>query len=409
MEFFMITKKFSKSYDDALTQAYLFQSELVADQALFTAFSSKYAPTFAADFLADIQAADDIPTNEDDLNSQTLLSRQVEDKMELCKVHYQKLLLHVGFAWPNDDLILKVFGNNDYMDARRNPSKLTNLLQNAYNRANSTTYKADLISAGFIQADITLLDTLNDDLRAKLDEQQSFINHSTIRAQERAVAFNKVWDTMVQISNASKLIFKDNPAKVEYYLLYPEGPGPGSLSAPTGLRYFFTNKALYWDELPNATSYVLYYSETDDENDYTEIYSGSATEFAFIPNVQGWNYFSIKGRNSNGLGPAAFLKQGYYDGTVLPTPQNITIQLVSGTTNSVKLTWDEVPSAERYKIYKSIVAVGDPVGANSNIGQVDANEFIETVDSGHRYYYHVTAENGNQWSPVTSDVFIDVN
>jgi hypothetical protein len=220
---------------------------------------------------------------------------------------------------------------------------------------------------------------------------------------------NELYALVVKYCDYGKLAWDGvSPAKYNDYVIYTS-TSPGSLTAPTGLRYFFTNKALYWDELPNATSYVLYYSETGDENDYTEIYSGSATEFAFIPNVQGWNYFSIKGRNSNGLGPAAFLKQGYYDGTVLPTPQNITVQLVSGTTNSIKLTWDEVPSAERYKIYKSIVAVGAPVGANNNIGQVDTNEFIETVDSGHRYYYHVTAENGNQWSAITGDVFIEVN
>ena len=34
----MITKKFSKSYDEALTQAYLFQSLWIDNQAVFTVF-----------------------------------------------------------------------------------------------------------------------------------------------------------------------------------------------------------------------------------------------------------------------------------------------------------------------------------------------------------------------------------
>jgi hypothetical protein len=68
----MATKKFSKTYDEVLIQSYLFQSEFVADQTELTANSPLFASPFADDFLDDIEAADDIPTNEDDLNFQTL-------------------------------------------------------------------------------------------------------------------------------------------------------------------------------------------------------------------------------------------------------------------------------------------------------------------------------------------------
>jgi hypothetical protein len=66
----------------------LFQSELDVDQAAFTAFSPIFSPTFTTDFLDDIQAADAIPTNEDDLNNQTLISNQLEQKMEACRQHF---------------------------------------------------------------------------------------------------------------------------------------------------------------------------------------------------------------------------------------------------------------------------------------------------------------------------------
>jgi hypothetical protein len=102
------------------------------------------------------------------------------------------------------------------------------------------------------------------------------------------------------------------------------------------------------------------------------------------------------------------LQQGYYDGAFLPPPENLAVELVSGTTNSVKLTWDVVPSAVRYLISKSEVAVGAGFGAYGYIGDSFVNEYIDTVDSGHRYYYHLNCENNNQSSPVSGDVFIEL-
>jgi hypothetical protein len=184
------------------------------------------------------------------------------------------------------------------------------------------------------------------------------------------------------------------------------GGGGPVLPPPTGLRFDFLTLTFYWDEVPQSTSYSLEYSP-DGIVAYVEIYSGTALEFAYTPPAEGNTFYRIRSRNAQGYSEfSPILTQGYF--SVLPPPSNLAVALVSGTTNSVKLSWDVVPSAERYKIYKSIVNVGDPVGANSNIGQVDANEFIETVDSGHRYYYHVTAENGNQWSAISGDIFIDV-
>jgi hypothetical protein len=142
--------------------------------------------------------------------------------MEPCRKHYQKLLLHVEFAWSRDEAKLKVFGKDSYLEARRTPAKMVYLLQDAFREANSTDYKDSLLAAGFVEADITLLDTLAEDLQNKLYEQQSFIRHVSSRTEERTLAFNKVWDVMSLISSASKLIFIDSPAKTEYYKLYPE-------------------------------------------------------------------------------------------------------------------------------------------------------------------------------------------
>jgi hypothetical protein len=221
----MITKKFNRTYDDTLTQAYLFQSELVADKIAFTAFSSIFADPFAANFLNLIEETGLIPTKEEYLNNQVIYSMQVEESMEKARAHYQKLLFYVGIAYTNSDTTLLAFGSNLYLKARQMPQRMLNLLQNAHKNANSATYNATLISVGFTQIEIDLLETLEQELMTVYNAQQDYIQHTYKRTEDRTIAFNQVWDEMVKISNASKLIFKDSPAKIEYYLLYPEGVG----------------------------------------------------------------------------------------------------------------------------------------------------------------------------------------
>jgi hypothetical protein len=223
----MKRRKFNMTYDEVLLQASLFHSELVADIAEFSAFSPTFSPSFADDFLSDIEAADDIPSMQNDLNEQTHLTHKIEEQMKLARNHFQKLLLFVGIAWNNSDSMLKVFGSDFYNSARKSPSNMLTQLSCAYNSANSAEYKDNLIAAGFSQNDITLLDTLYEDLSSKMHEQTAFKNHSYVRTEERALAFNKVWDSMVRISTASKMIFQHSPAKIEYYLLYSGNGGKG--------------------------------------------------------------------------------------------------------------------------------------------------------------------------------------
>jgi hypothetical protein len=220
MGFNMNKKKFNRTYDEVLLQASLFHRELVRDFAEFSAFSPTFSSSFVEDFLSDIQAADSIPTKEVDLNVQVVLTMEVEEQMILARRHFQKLLLFVGIAWNNSESKLKAFGSDSYLPSRNSPSNLASLLSGLYNTANSAEYKDVLIAVGFSQNDIDLLNTLSEDLITKMNTQIEYKNHSFSRTEERITAYNKVWDSMVRISAASKMIFQHSPAKIEYYLLY---------------------------------------------------------------------------------------------------------------------------------------------------------------------------------------------
>ncbi|MCX6153316.1 MAG: hypothetical protein NT007_04065, partial [Candidatus Kapabacteria bacterium] len=392
--------------DEALAQAYLFQSELIVDQTAFTAALPSFAPPFAADFLDDIEAADAIPTNEVDLNLQALHTSEVEVQMELARAHFQKLLFYIGFAWPDSEPMLRLFGSNLYEKARAVPLKMLNLLQSSYEIANSTAYKATLISEGFLQADITKLNTLFDDLSEKISTQQDFIRHSYARTEDRAVAFNKVWDTMVKISTAAKQIFKDSPAKVEYYLLYPSSGGGGSLTPPANFAYNFSSNIFSWDSVTNATSYQI--EASDNGTDWSEIYADAAASFTYIPASGVTKHYRVRARNSNGFGAfGTALVFAYYDS--LSAPSGLSIGLSGATPPlNINLNWNSVAGATRYKVYRSIVSVGSPAGTYSYLELANTNSYYEVSVENKRYYYYLIAINDYRESSASSAIFVDV-
>ena len=343
----MLTKKFSKTYDEVLTQAYLFHSEFVLDLALFTAFSPTFDADFASDFLDLIEAADAIPTNQEDLNNQVILALAVEEQMAVARDIYQKLLVYVGLSFPNSETALLAFGNNMYEKARLLPQKLINLLQFAFRNASSTTYKAPLIAAGFLQVDITSLETIATELTTRYNAHQDYIQNTYGRTEERTVAFNLVWDEMVKINAASKIVFKDSPAKIEFYLLYQASTPIGTLAAPANFVFDPIGMNFTWDAVENATSYE--FQSSTDGTTYTHIWAGPGCDYGLNEVPTTVMFYRVRARNASGYGPFSVVIR--YDFlTPLTAPFNLAYDLVR-----TEFTWNQVPAATSYQIqYKHL-------------------------------------------------------
>ncbi len=401
----MIQKKFNKSFDDALTQAYLFQTNFIANKADFIAFSSVFADPYGADFLDLITDADEMPTFEDDQNEQAIYTLQVEESMEKARDQFKKLSFSIDIAWPNSEINQRAFRVNLYESSRQIPQKMINLLQNAHAKAISTTFHADFVAAGFSAADITLLESLANELTQRYNAQQDFIQLTFERTEKRTIAFNKVWDEMVKISNASKMIFKNSPARIETFLLYPEGTGPGALIAPTGLSFTISNMKISWNSVTNATSYIASIS-TDGGITFEEVFTGVENQFVYSPSVDGTVIVKVMGNNANGHGPEATLTFSYF--SVLPTVENVEISLVGGSASMFELTFSPVLSATAYKIYKSEVAIGNLAGEYTYVTDVTGTVYSGNAVSGKRSWFVVKSSNATQQSGFSEAVYLDV-
>lgn len=387
----MITAKFSKSYDDVLSQAYLFHSGLVRDLASFTAFSPLFNVDYASDFLDLIVDAGEIPTNEEDLNNQVILSSEVEGKMEESRVLYRKLNSYVHVKWGNNDPTLRAFGSNLYDKARQSPQKMVNLLELANRAAESAKYKTDLIAVGFTQLDIDRLLSLSEELNDVYNDQQEFIQLSADRTEQRVIAFNKVWDVMVQINYASKQVFVDSPALIEYYLLYPESGTIGKLTAPQNFMFDPVNYDFSWSAVDNATSYEL--QQSTDGTNWTEYWTGSETTCSYEESPVTMMYYRVRGRNSSGYGPVSDTI-AYDFAPPLVAPSNFEYD-----PNSYYFSWNAVPNAQYYEFqYKE---VSHATWSSLNAG--DATRFLHADPPGN-YLARVRAVSGTTMGPFSVEI-----
>ena len=70
---------------------------------------------------------------------------------------------------------------------------------------------------------IDQLQVLHVSLHDKNQKQEDAMSNRLLHTKNRVEALNAVWEFMEKISNASKIIYAENPTKTEQYLLYPEG------------------------------------------------------------------------------------------------------------------------------------------------------------------------------------------
>lgn len=401
----MIQRKFSKSFEDALEQAYFFHNQFTIDSADFIAASPQFAAPFAANFLLDIQAADALPTNDDDLAQQQFYTSQVSAKMEECRVHYQKLLMYVRLAYPNNVPVEVIFGSKIYEKARNVVLKMINLMQQANKTADSVTYKASLIAAGFLQVDIDKLETLATELTGLNDTQNEYIRQSSIRSEERIVAFNKVWDSMVKISDVSKVIYLASPAHIATYLLYPDNPIPLPPDVPANLAYAAASNLFSWDSVLNATSYQLSYRRVGNIG-WNAVYEGSDNFVEFSPAEGDWE-FTVRARNQGGYGEYA-VPINVNVPEALAAPTNITVTWTPASSTRTAINFTEHGDTVTIDVWQSLVAVGAPAGTYSFAGNFPALSPIRMGGvPNQRIYVYLIAKNSTQESEPSAVAYCD--
>ena len=260
----------------------------------------------------------------------------------------------------------------------------------------------ELASGGLTQA---MLDDMEDKLQQLDDAKRLQIDKSCLREDktvERIEKGNQLYTIISKYCEIGKRIWdKVNPARFNDYIIYQKEAG--GLSVPANFRYDFIGKTFWWDVVSHATSYQL---ERKHEDEYVQIYAGKDPQFQYTP-PDGQGFYRVRARNMNGFGPATEdLEQWYF--AVLPPASNLVINDSEMNPGQYRLSWDAVPTATEYSVYRSVVNNGQPAGDYSLQGKTAEASFVISTESGKRNYFRVNTKNLSQYAVPSEPVWIEI-
>jgi hypothetical protein len=292
-------RDYTKPDDIMLEQAQTMRNLFEIDKTAFTAMYTNLDDPFSDNWQSDIDAAQALPTSDEEIMELESKTEDVEIQMELARAQYQKMASYVKLLFPSSKAKQGVFGLSKYVKVYQSQTKMHDLMQLAYRKSNSIEFKSDLIALGFVQSEIDALNTIATGLYNANELQEDFKQAIKLHTEERVAAYNKVWGSMKLASSASKQVFYDNYTKIQQYLLYPEGEGglPGKVQ---GLSYDYPGNKVYWETAPKAMGYQLE-RMLDGETNWTVKYEGPAKEYIDILGP-GLCHYRCRGHNDDGYG-----------------------------------------------------------------------------------------------------------
>ncbi|MBI4944860.1 MAG: hypothetical protein HY840_00505, partial [Bacteroidetes bacterium] len=172
-------------------------------------------------WLTKITNADALPSDETVEDELMQLSATVEEKMELCRHKFQGAKFFIEKTFPDNFAVQNEFGYDDYEGARQNQAKMIGFMENFYRVAKK--YKVKLIAKNYTMPMIDEIGTLRDALRTADNDQEAFKSGRPVLTQDRIIILNACWIETLKVCSAGKIIFHNNLAKYNQYLLPDSG------------------------------------------------------------------------------------------------------------------------------------------------------------------------------------------
>jgi len=227
-----VKRLFSKTDEEVLQQSdVLFDSFLVNKSEFVERFPHLDDP-FAAEWATATTTARALPPDYATVNEQANETQLLETLMEQGRNLFQTVIVYAQLAFPNNPAVLRLFGQPQYDSARTNQLKLPVLLRSTYTQVSKPEYKTALLAKGLKDAEITLLDSLAGAIVAQDIAQQNAKKARSLSANQRIVIMNSVWEKMATVCQCAKLVFQNNAAKYNLFLL-TEGEAPATNDTPT--------------------------------------------------------------------------------------------------------------------------------------------------------------------------------
>lgn len=220
-----MSRNFNVPAGEMLTQSRAVRQLFIDDKALFAGLDADFNDPFAADWLASIEASEGYQTGEQREDAQMILTDQVLGDLKAARSAYKTAKFFVEKAFADQPSVLRLFGLDDFEEARDSQSKMATFLGTLHANCMSPVYNPALTAAGMTPAHIMAIQDAKNNFATENQTQDAFIMKTQVATRERDNQYNATFEFWQKVNRASKVIFEDDPLKLNLYLL-PEGPQP---------------------------------------------------------------------------------------------------------------------------------------------------------------------------------------
>lgn len=208
----------------ALQYAKTLRGLFIADQAAFINRDPSFGTPYEMDWDAAITDAENQPSDntiEDQLAQKTA---DVEEQMELCRNNFQDAKPFIKKAFPNKPATWEEFGFEDYDKVRKDQAEMIQFMKNFHSAA--VKYTAQLITINFTQVMIDEIETRRAALNNTNNIQEQFKKERLSITETRITKLKAMWNFCQTVCETGKLIFRNQYAKYQQYLLPASDESP---------------------------------------------------------------------------------------------------------------------------------------------------------------------------------------
>ena len=214
-----LKRLFTKPDEEVLQQSDVQLNSFQENKEAFVARFPQLADPFADEWGTAISVARGFIPDFATINEQANETQILETLMDQGRNHFQTVMLYAQLAFPNNTAILRLFGQPQYDSARNSQLKLPVLLRSTYNQASNEEYKPALLAKGLKEEEIEMLNGLAGDIIAQDIAQQQAKKARSLAATARIETMNAVWEKMATVCQCAKLVFQNDAARYNLFLL----------------------------------------------------------------------------------------------------------------------------------------------------------------------------------------------
>lgn len=220
-----IIRLYSMPDENMTTRAQTKHDLLVDDLADFTAKFPFIDMVWVNSYQSDITTAINYQSDTVQVNLIKVLTEDVQTSVAEGMKALDTLDIYAKLAFPDSPAKQRVFGQDNWDKARNDQQKMVKALKSAHTFADEAAYKTALTGKGYTLPEIAALLTIADNINTKDALQEKAKAGRPVVTEDRIDVHNIVWGRDQTLKTMAELVYRDNAAKLDQYLLYPAGSG----------------------------------------------------------------------------------------------------------------------------------------------------------------------------------------